>query len=119
MGNFTLPELTVGDRVFFFDNPTNPKNPQMGFVSRKPGVSTISILVFAGDTGFIEKPSVRHIDDPFWKDSESVGGWQKWGAFQVHPEVTALKEVQSLLTKTKVEVAKASAKKKKPVAVAS
>ena len=105
MSSFVLPELCVGDRVLFYDNPQNPQKPSMGFVSRRPGVSTISILVFSGDMGFIEKPSVRHKDDPFWSETES-SGWGKWGSFEVHPETKMLSEVKGLLTKAKVQAAK-------------
>jgi len=105
MSSFVLPELCVGDRVLFYDNPQNPQKPSMGFVSRRPGVSTISILVFSGDMGFIEKPSVRHRDDPFWSETEA-SNWGKWGSFEVHHESKMLAEVKGLLTKAKVQAAK-------------
>jgi hypothetical protein len=50
--------------VLFYDNPQNPSDPCVGWVSRRPGVNTVYILTFSPDTGFVEKPSVRHADDP-------------------------------------------------------
>jgi hypothetical protein len=100
MSTFVQPSLIVGDRVLFYDNPQNPQKPCFGFVSRKPGVSTISILVYGGDVGFIEKPSVRHKDDPFWQTQES-GNWGKWGCYEIHPESKLLAEIQQLLAKAK------------------
>lgn len=100
MSTFVQPSLIVGDRVLFYDKPQNPQKPCFGFVSRKPGVSTISILVYGGDVGFIEKPSVRHKDDPFWQTQES-GNWGKWGCYEIHPESKLLAEIQQLLAKAK------------------
>ena len=108
--DFSLPELGVGDMVLWFSNPVNPQDPVMGWVSRKPGSQTINILVWAEDAGFVEKPSVRHVDDPFWKESDTASAWGKWGAFALHPSTKALKELQALLTKQKIDAAK-----KKPV----
>ena len=105
MSQFMQPQLQVGDRVLYYSNPDNPQNPSMGFVASRPGVSTISILVFAGDAGFITKPSVRHKDDPFWPETES-SGWKKWGCYEQHPESKLLSEVKGLLTKAKVQAAK-------------
>jgi ribulose bisphosphate carboxylase small subunit len=101
-----MPALSVGDMVLFYDNPFTDGNPVMGWVTCKPGTQTIKVLVFAEDAGFVEKPSVRHRDDPFWRESETAQAWQKWGAFDLHPNTKALKELQALLTKTKIEAAK-------------
>ena len=52
---------------------TTPRTP-LWVCGSEAGVSTISILVFAGDAGFITKPSVRHGDDPFGrKQNRQVG----------------------------------------------
>lgn len=107
---FSMPDLGVGDMVVWYSNPFGPQDPVMGWVSRKPGAQTINILVWAEDAGFVEKPSVRHVDDPFWKESDTASAWGKWGCFDLHPNTKALKELQALLTKQKIEAAK-----KKPV----
>jgi hypothetical protein len=106
MDNFQMPELTVGDMVLFFDNPFSPQEGSMGWVASKPGTQTISVLVYAQNTGLVEKPSVRHADDPFWKNSETAAAWGRWGCFRVHPSTTAIKEIHALLTKSKIEAAR-------------
>jgi hypothetical protein len=106
MSDFQSPDLMVGDMVLYYSDPVNPSDPLMGWVSRRPGRQAINILVWAEDAGFVEKPSVRHKDDPFWRESESAGQWGQWGCFDVHPQTKALKEVSALLTKAKIEAAK-------------
>jgi hypothetical protein len=105
--SYQLPELTVGDLVLYHDNPLHPdpKTASMGWISRRPGNSTVNILVWAEDAGFVEKPSVRHADDPFWRESEMAGPWSKWGAFTLHPNTESLKEIKALLTRMKLEQA--------------
>jgi hypothetical protein len=78
----------------------------MGWVSRKPGSQTINILCWAENAGFVEKPSVRHRDDPFWKENDTAAAWGKWGAYDLHPNTKTLKELASLMTKQKIEAAK-------------
>jgi hypothetical protein len=106
MPDFAYPDLTVGDMVLWYSNPFAPQDPVMGWVSRKPGAQTINILVWAEDAGFVEKPSVRHKDDPFWRESDTAAAWGKWGAYGLHPSTQALKELKALLTKQKIEAAK-------------
>lgn len=103
-------DLSVGDMVLWYDNPSSPAGPVMGWISRKPGAQTVNILVWAEDAGFVEKPSVRHKDDPFWKESDTAAAWGRWGCFEVHPQTKSLKEVQALLTKLKVQAAKSNKK---------
>jgi hypothetical protein len=106
MPDFKAPDLSVGDMVLWYSNPFSPQDPSMGWVSRKPGSTTITILVYADEAGFVEKPSVRHIHDPFWKESESAAAWGKWGAYSAHPSTELLKELKTLVTKSKIESAK-------------
>ena len=105
--DFTMPELNIGDMVLWYSDPSNPQNPSMGWVSRRPGVQTITILIWAEDAGLIEKPSVRHIDDPFWTDSQSASAWNKWGAFKPHPTTAMLKQVVEIAKNLKVQAARA------------
>lgn len=106
MDNFQMPELAIGDMVLFYDNPFSPQDASMGWISSKPGTQTVKILVWGENTGFVEKQSVRHKDDPFWKTSETASAWGKWGAFDIHPNTRALKELQAMLTKAKIDAAK-------------
>jgi len=106
MSDFQPPDLMVGDMILYYSDPFNPADPLMGWVSRRPGRQAINILVWAEDAGFVEKPSVRHKDDPFWRESETAAQWAQWGCFELHPQTKALKEVSALLTKAKIEAAK-------------
>lgn len=103
---FKMPELNVGDMVLWYSDPTNPQEPSMGWVSRRPGVQTISILIWAEDAGLIEKPSVRHVDDPFWTESQSAAAWVKWGGFRLHPSTQALKQVAEISKNLKLQAAR-------------
>lgn len=106
MPDFTMPELSIGDMVLWYSNPFAPQDPAMGWVSSKPGAQTIKILIWAEEAGFVEKPSVRHVDDPFWKESDTAASWGKWGCWAYHPSTQALKELRAVLTKAKIEAAK-------------
>jgi hypothetical protein len=109
MENFHMPELAVGDMVIWYSNPMSPQDGAMGWISSKPGTQTVKVLIWAEEAGFVEKPSVRHRDDPFWKTNETASAWGKWGCFDLHPNTKALKEMQTLLTKSKIEAAKKKA----------
>lgn len=110
MSTFTQPELSVGSLVYWYSDPIGKCEPVMGWVLKKPGIHSITILVFSETTGFVEKTSVRHKEDPFWRESETAQAWHKWGCYEVHPDTLALQEVKSLVTKLKVRVAKDAAK---------
>lgn len=97
---WSMPTVEVGDRVLFYDNPFSlGSEGQFGFVSARPGNQTIQILVFTQSSGFVEKLSVRHIDDPFWSESELAQQWSQWGCWKLHPETQLIKDVKSILEK--------------------
>jgi hypothetical protein len=108
---FKYPEVSVGDRVLFYDNPYDASSVgQFGFVCAPPGKNTISILVFTSSSGFIEKLSVRHKADPFWQESDTAKAWSKWGSWELHPETALLRDLNKKLNsrkKTKEEPAAA------------
>lgn len=111
MSDFQLPELRVGNLVLFYSDPIGTCEPMIGWVLKKPGIHSISILCFSEATGFVEKTSVRHREDPFWRESESASAWQKWGCFEVHPDTIALQSIPEIATKLKIMLAKESIKK--------
>jgi hypothetical protein len=98
----------MGDMVLFYDNPLNLKDPAIGWVSRRPGVNTVSILIFSPDMGFVERPSVRHADDPGLVDNAA---WRQWGAWQFHPATETLKRLDSLLPQVVALLARQGSKK--------
>lgn len=105
MTSFEMPEVGIGDMVLWYSDPVNRGESNMGWICKRPGSTTVSVLVWAENTGFVEKPSVRHKDDPFWKESETAASWQRWGCWDLHPHTEATKQVQALLTKMKVQAA--------------
>lgn len=105
MTDFSVPEVQVGDMVLWYPDPVNKSDGSMGWICKKPGATTVSILVWAENTGFVEKPSVRHRHDPFWKESELANSWQRWGCWELHPHTDAIKQIQPLITKMKVQAA--------------
>ena len=66
----------------------------------------MNCLVWAPNTGFVEKASVRHKDDPFWRESETAAAWAKWGCYEIHPDAIAMRELKPLMTRLKLEAAK-------------
>lgn len=102
----SMPEIEVGDLCFWHDDPLNSSPPSLGWCIQR-GRETISVLVFTDTSGFVEKKSVRFKDDPFWKTSEMAGNWSQWGCWAPHPHTETLKEIKALLTKMKMDAARA------------
>lgn len=86
--------VELGDMVLFYANPLNLKEPAIGWVCRRPGVNTVFILTFSPDEGFVEKPSVRHKDDPGLADNAA---WRQWGAWDFHPATLTLKRLNTMM----------------------
>ncbi len=84
----------MGDMVLFYDNPLNLKDPVLGWVSRRPGVNTVYVLIFSPDQGFVEKPSVRHADDPGLIDNTA---WRQWGCWAMHPATESIKRLRTMM----------------------
>lgn len=97
MSEWQQPRLSVGDLVFFYTDPSYPRDPQLGFVVEKPGLTSLSILVFSQNTGWHERKSVRHRDDPFWRDDPNANAWSKWGCYELHPITSLMPEMMKML----------------------
>ena len=80
--DFNAPESRLGDQVYWYSDADNPRDPVIGWISRQPGERTVDILAFVPFTGFIEKSSVRHKDDPGLKTNPS---WKTWGCWEFSP----------------------------------
>ena len=106
MSDWKQPELSVGDAVLFYDNPSNPEEPSMGWVIEKPGVQTISVLVFTQSAGFVEKRSVRHLDDPFWQTSDTATAWHRWGCYRPHPMTELVPVLREMVSDWKIAKAR-------------
>ena len=111
MSEWARPEVSVGDFCLFYDNPSNPQNPSMGFVVERPGAQTVSLLIFSPSSGWVEKKSVRHADDPFWHESDSAPQWQRWGCFRLHPITELIPHMKEMVVDWKIAKAKRQASK--------
>lgn len=105
---FVMPEIELGEQVLYHPNPLNLNSPSMGWVSRRPGTQTICVLVFSENTGFVEKPSVRHVDDPGLQENAA---WREWGAWELHQNTAMLRRLKTMLPRL---MAQAEREKKLP-----
>lgn len=85
--------VRLGDCVYWYLDPLNPSEPQLGWICRRPGANTVTILVFAPDIGWVEKPSVRHINDPGLRDNAA---WRQWGCWDYADWVKDLQKVNTV-----------------------
>lgn len=94
--SWAFPEVAVGDTVLYYSH--DGAEPQMAFVS-KVGKDTLELWALTPGYGGVEKPSVRHKDDPRLGDSTE---WRKFGTW-VHrprdPRIAQLSERVSILEK--------------------
>jgi len=95
MSDYSQPEVHLGDAVYWYHDPMAPTEPVLGWVCRRPGVHTVSILVFAPTVGFVEKPSVRHMDDPGLRENAS---WRQWGCWDYSEQTKMLKKMAAAST---------------------
>ena len=111
MSEWTRPEVSIGDFVLFYDNPSNQQTPSPGFVLERPGAQTVTLLIFGAATGWTQKNSVRHADDPFWVTSEDAPSWQRWGCFRLHPMTELMPSLREMVTDWRIAKAKRQAVK--------
>lgn len=91
-----FPEANVGDTVLYLSH--DGAEPQMAFVS-KVGKDTLELWALTPGYGGVEKPSVRHQDDPRLGDSAE---WRKFGTWTHRPRdprIAQLSERVSILEK--------------------
>lgn len=93
MAEFQPPEVSIGDEVLFHADPRNHNNPCLGFVCSNPGRSTLTLLVFAEQTGWAFRQSVRHKDDPGLLENPQ---WQQWGCWEFTKKQALLKKLETL-----------------------
>jgi hypothetical protein len=72
------PECQLGTQVYYYRDPLNLEGPSLGFICRKPGAVTVSVMVFSPSGGLVEKMSVRHKDDPGLRENDA---WRQWGCW--------------------------------------
>jgi hypothetical protein len=72
-----MPRPNQGDLVLFSNDPQTFSNPTLGWVMKEPGSSTVQLLVFTEQNGWLVKPSVHHRSDP------NLGGDNQWDGLGV------------------------------------
>lgn len=92
--SFSPPPLKIGDAVYWYHDPLTCAEPTLGWVSQKPGIKTCNVLVFSPFTGFQEKPSVRHRDDPGLQENAD---WREWGCWEYAPQTAQLKKLDAMM----------------------
>jgi hypothetical protein len=79
---YSPPEVQIGTQVYWYRDPLTLDSPNIGWICRRPGAQTVSIMVFSPDGGFVEKQSVRHRFDPGLRENSA---WRQWGCWDYSP----------------------------------
>lgn len=79
--SWQMPVPRTGDMVLFSIDHQNFNDATIGFVYKRPGGSTIDLLAFT-PTGWVDRRSVHHKDDPGWQGETF---WQADGAWDFAP----------------------------------
>lgn len=93
--SFSPPPVRVGDSVYWYNDPLNCNEPTLGWIVQRPGALTVTILTFSPNFGFLEKPSVRHKDDPGLLENAD---WRQWGCWEYTPMTTQLRKMDSVMS---------------------
>lgn len=91
--SFSPPPVRIGDSVYWYHDPLNCAEPTLGWIVQRPGVRTVCVLTFSPNFGFLEKPSVRHKDDPGLAENAD---WRQWGCWDYTPQSMQLRKIDSL-----------------------
>lgn len=83
---WTMPRPNMGDVVLFSTDLHSFSDPTIGFVIKQPGDTTVHILTFT-PTGWVDRPSVHHKDDPLLKGDH---GWADLGVWDFAPVTLAI-----------------------------
>lgn len=92
--SFSPPSVRIGDCVYWYSDAVAPKEPCLGWIVVRPGINTVTILVFSPNAGFQEKPSVRHKDDPGLQENAE---WRAWGCWELAPATVQLRKLETLI----------------------
>jgi hypothetical protein len=98
--DFAPPDIRLGDSVYWYSDPMTLQSPSIGWVCERPGTRTISVLVFAPGTGFIEKQSVRYKDDPGLRENPAWRQCGCWDFSDEHKDLVRARQVMSATAMT-------------------
>jgi hypothetical protein len=79
MMSWEVPSVNVGDTVHYY--PHEGAEPVMAFVT-KVGKDTLELWALSPGYGGVERPSVRHKEDPRLADSTQ---WKAFGVWEHRP----------------------------------
>lgn len=96
MSDYKMPEVKIGDRVFF--RAHDGAEPVMSFVTQASS-RTITLWSVVPGYGGIEKTSVHHKDDPGFADFPAWKETGMWEAFPEDSRLAILSERVSMLEK--------------------
>lgn len=75
-----MPRPKQGDVVLYSNDHSNFTSPCIAWVLKEPGDTTIQVLTFTEQQGFVVRPSVHHRDDPALREDN---GWQGLGVWDL------------------------------------
>lgn len=91
MPDFAMPRPQPGDLILFSTDVHHFSNPCIGWVIDERGECSVSLLAFT-PTGFVQKSSVHHKDDPALLDNP---GWAELGCWDYAPMTTLLQRLHA------------------------
>lgn len=92
--SWSIPAVSVGETILYYAH--EGAEPNMAFVT-KVGKETLELWALSPGYGGVEKPSVRHKDDPRLEDSVEWRKFGVWAHTPRDPRVAQLSERVSLL----------------------
>ena len=101
--NFEMPKVELGEQVLFWEHYSKTEDPVNAWVAKRPGKNTVYLVIYSSSYGFVERPSVRHEDDPGLRERPE---WARHGCWATSPTIKALREVHELLPQLKALLAK-------------
>lgn len=87
--SWKMPKVSQGDCVLFSNDIHNFSNPTLAWVLHPPKASTITVLAFT-NSGFVEKLSVHHREDPLLTVEQ---GWRDLGAWDYTEQCKAIHDL--------------------------
>lgn len=90
--SWSVPAVSVGETVLYYSH--DGAEPNMAFVTRV-GRETLELWALSPGYGGVEKPSVRHKDDPRLQDSSQ---WREFGVWEHRPRDPRIAQLSERLS---------------------
>ena len=89
MTQFSMPRPQPGDLILFSTDIHNFSDACIGWVTDERGECTVNLLAFT-PSGFVQKSSVHHKDDPALLENP---GWEALGCWDYAPLTTLIQKL--------------------------